>query len=81
MKLYPDWDSHSAFSEGVQNNKQTITMGTDYGCPLKPFLNKIPNFWAWADNLDRYFVAFCSFFPCSLTVFHRGRQQKSRGRQ
>ena len=23
------------------------------------------------------FVAFCSFFPCSLTVFHRGRQQKS----
>ena len=22
------------------------------------------------------FVAFCSFFPCSLTVFHRGRQQK-----
>ena len=27
------------------------------------------------------FVAFCSFFPCSLTVFHRGRQQKSGGRQ
>ena len=27
------------------------------------------------------FVAFCSFFPSSLTVFHRGRQQKSRGRQ
>ena len=26
-------------------------------------------------------VAFCSFFPCSLTVFHRGRQQKSGGRQ
>ena len=23
------------------------------------------------------FVAFCSFFPCSLTVFHRGRQRKS----
>ena len=21
------------------------------------------------------FVAFCSFFPCSLTVFHRGRQK------
>ena len=28
-----------------------------------------------------YFVAFCIFFPCSLTVFHRGRQQKSGGRQ
>ena len=27
------------------------------------------------------FVAFCSFFPCSLTAFHRGRQQKSGGRQ
>ena len=25
----------------------------------------------------RTFVAFCSFFPCSLTVFQRGRQQKS----
>ena len=27
------------------------------------------------------FVAFCSFFPCSLTVVHRGRKQKSGGRQ
>ena len=27
------------------------------------------------------FVAFCFFFPFSLTVFHRGRQQKSGGRQ
>ena len=27
------------------------------------------------------FVAFCSFFPCSLTVVHRDRQQKSGGRQ
>ena len=27
------------------------------------------------------FVAFCSFFPCSLTAFHRGRQQKSGVRQ
>ena len=25
------------------------------------------------------FVAFCSFFSCSLTVVHRGRQQKSGG--
>ena len=31
--------------------------------------------------LDSSFVAFCSFFPCSLTVFHKGRQQKSGGRQ
>ena len=29
----------------------------------------------------KYFVAFCSFFPCSLTVFHRGRQRKKGGRQ
>ena len=27
------------------------------------------------------FVAFCSFFPGSLTVVHRGRKQKSGGRQ
>ena len=29
----------------------------------------------------KLFVAFCSFFPCSLTVVHRGRQRKSGGRQ
>ena len=33
------------------------------------------------DNLSRGFVAFCSFFPCSLTFFHRGKKQKSGGRQ
>ena len=27
------------------------------------------------------FVVFCSFFPCSLTVFHNGRKQKSGVRQ
>ena len=27
-------------------------------------------------HLVRDFVAFCSFFPCSLTVVHKGRQQK-----
>ena len=27
-------------------------------------------------SIEIPFVAFCSFFPCSLTVFHRGRQQK-----
>ena len=27
-------------------------------------------------NMVYQFVAFCSFFPCSLTVFHRGRQKK-----
>ena len=25
--------------------------GTDYGRPMKPFFNNIPNFWAWADKL------------------------------
>ena len=29
----------------------------------------------------QFFVAFCSFFQCSLTVFQRGRQRKSGGRQ
>ena len=28
-----------------------------------------------------FFIAFCSFFPCSLTVVHWGRQRKSGGRQ
>ena len=37
---------------------------------------KILNIWQ-----QIWFVAFCSFFTCSLTVFHRGRQQKSGGRQ
>ena len=27
------------------------------------------------------FFAFCTFFPCSLTVVHRGIQRKSGGRQ
>ena len=31
--------------------------------------------------VSKDFVAFCSFFPCSLTVVHRGRQRKSGGRQ
>ena len=32
-------------------------------------------------NLNERFVAFCSFFPCSLTVVLMGRQQKSGSRQ
>ena len=32
-------------------------------------------------GLTKGFVAFCSFFPFSLTVFIQGRQQKSGGRQ
>ena len=32
--------------------------------------------------VEKYiFVAFCSFFPCSLTVCERGRKQKKWGRQ
>ena len=31
--------------------------------------------------IEQWFVAFCSFFPCSLTVFHRGKQWKSGSRQ
>ena len=33
------------------------------------------------EGIEILFVAFCSFFPCSLTVFIQGRQQKSGGRQ
>ena len=29
-----------------------LSVNTDYGRPMKPFFIKIPNFWAWADNLD-----------------------------
>ena len=32
-------------------------------------------------NMKRKFVAFHSFFPYNITVFHKGRQQKSGGRQ
>ena len=38
--------------------------------------------WTILVPLARFlFVAFCSFFPCSLTVFIQGRQQNSGGRQ
>ena len=30
-----------------------IFSNTDYGCPMKPFFIKIPNFWAWADKWGR----------------------------
>ena len=44
-----------------------------------------PSFTVWSvsSNIvqEITFVAFCSFFPYSLTVVHRGRQQKSGGRQ
>ena len=43
-----------------------ICSGTDYGCPMKPFFIKIPNFWAWADE-------FCSMYVVApslvLTLF------------
>ena len=38
-------------------------------------------FNATGKSKELLFVAFCSFFPCSLTFVHRGRQQKSGGRQ
>ena len=33
------------------------------------------------EQKEKKFVAFCSYFPGSLNVVHRGRQQKSGGRQ
>ena len=38
--------------------------------------------WSWLNiDITFNFVAFCSFFPGSLTGFHKGRQLKSGGRQ
>ena len=34
-------------------NEDCIDATTDYGRLLKPFFIKIPNFWAWANNLGR----------------------------
>ena len=42
-------------------------------CPKKAI-------WQWKE-VQKLFVAFCSFFSCSLTVVHRSRQRKSGGRQ
>ena len=44
-------------------------------------LNNFGHLLANESCVESGFVAFCSFFPCSLSVFHRGRQQKSGGRQ
>ena len=30
-----------------------VIYDTDYGRPMKPFLNEIQNFWVWADKLGR----------------------------
>ena len=30
-----------------------LDAGMDYGRPMKLLIIKIPNFWAWADNLGR----------------------------
>ena len=43
------------FAEGGKDSCQGmyIVYFMDYGHPMKPFFIKIPNFWAWADNLSR----------------------------
>ena len=35
---------------------------TDYGHTMKPFLIKIPNFWAWADNWCRSTLGNLGYF-------------------
>ena len=35
---------------------------TDYGRPIKPFFIKVPNFWAWADNLGRQVLGHLRYF-------------------
>jgi len=52
----------------------------DKGKTLLGVVNKLLKKRNFVDN-TKQFVAFCSFFPCSLTVFIQGRQQKSGGRQ
>ena len=49
-------------------------------CPKRPALPRHIKVWV-SFELFGILVAFCSFFLCSLTVFHRGRQQKKGGRQ
>ena len=51
-----------------QDSKQVVVahcsdigLGTDYGRPIKPFFNEIPNFWAWADNLGDWCIWYCEF--------------------
>ena len=41
------------FKIGRQGQGKFISKNTDYGHPVKHFFIKIPNFWAWADNLGR----------------------------
>ena len=63
MKLYPNWDANSAaFSELVQNNKQTITVGTDYGRPMKPFFYQNPKLLGFGRQIGQInYVAFRVF--------------------
>ena len=37
-------------------------LNTNYGRPMKPFFIKIPNFWAWTDNLGRYILGHLGYF-------------------
>jgi hypothetical protein len=40
------------FTKADRNNdKDAIVCPTDYGRHMKPFFIKMPDFWAWADNL------------------------------
>ena len=51
---------------------------TTYERPMKPFFIKIPNFWAWADNLGRWILGHLGYFRpiyqhpfwyCPLSMF------------
>ena len=55
---------------GLKSKKTKTQKHADYDIWMIPIGNPV-----------KLFVAFCSFFPCSLTVCERGRKQKSRGRQ
>ena len=61
---------------------QPILIMTKFGYwILREYKVFYPRHGLISSNIQRIwvaiFVAFCSFFPCSLTVVHRGRQWKS----
>ena len=40
-------------TNGLRFGSEAVNVSTDYGRSMKPFFIKIPNFWAWTDNLGR----------------------------
>ena len=52
MFLFQKWDEPMRLTNTV----------TDYGCLMKPFFIKIPNFWTLADKLGRKILLHLAYF-------------------